>query len=146
MNINFNLNGIDIECHIDPATSLLLFLRSRGLFSVKHGCDLGECGACTVLLDSKAVNACLLLMPMVAGKNVETLEYLSQPGQLHPLQDQFLKRGAVQCGYCTPAQILALAALRRVCPEPDETQIRDALSGILCRCTGYVKPVEVLQS
>lgn len=146
MTIKFILNGAPVEADCEVDMTLLQYLRSQGLFSVKNGCDKGECGACSVLLNDRVHNACLLLMPMVEDCRIETIEGLNQPDQLLRIQEQFLNSGAVQCGYCTPSQILALTALMRLVEDPDETQIREALSGVLCRCTGYVKPVEAIKS
>ncbi len=142
MKIDFILNDRQVSLTANPATNLLELLRQQGLFSVKHGCDHGECGACTVLLNDKAVNACLLLVHTVIGKRVETVEQFSDHEYLHPLQDKFIDSGAIQCGFCTPGMILALEALYRKNPAAGEDQVRDALAGNLCRCTGYVKPVE----
>jgi aerobic-type carbon monoxide dehydrogenase small subunit (CoxS/CutS family) len=144
MKTEFTLNGAPCQAEVEPGVVLLDYLRSQGLMSVKHGCEDGECGACTVLLDGVAVNACLLLVAQVHGRSVETTEVLGSHGDLHPLQDSFLEEGAVQCGYCTPAMLLAAEALLRQKPHPTEPEIRDALSGVLCRCTGYVKPVRAI--
>ncbi len=145
MRISFNLNGRQVGVDTEPGRTLLEFLRARGLFSVKYGCDHGECGACTVLVDGRAQNACLLLMHTVHGKHVETLEAFEQQTDLTPLQEAFLEEGAIQCGYCTPGMMLSVEALLRENPEPDEDDIRDALTGNLCRCTGYFKPVEAVK-
>lgn len=142
MTIQFELNSRLIQAETKPGTTLLEYLRSIELYSVKHGCDHGECGACTVLLNDKAINACLILMPTLEGKKVETLESFSSHEDMHPLQDTFLKAGAVQCGFCTPGMIVSLEALDREDINADEENVRDALNGNLCRCTGYVKPVE----
>ncbi len=140
--IRFELNGRNVELSARPGETLLEVLRRQDLFSVKHGCDHGECGSCTVLINDRALNACLVLAHAVNGKRVETAESFSDHEHLHPLQEKFIATGAIQCGFCTPAMLLALEALRRETPEPTEEQVRDALAGILCRCTGYVKPVE----
>ncbi len=142
MQINISLNGQQLAIIVAPGETLLEVLRDQGYFGAKHGCDHGECGACTVLIDDKAVNSCLVLAHSADGKKVETIEGLGDHEQLHPLQEKFIASGAIQCGFCTPAMILALEALSRETTEPTEAQVRDALSGILCRCTGYVKPVE----
>ncbi len=142
MKIDFILNDLPVSLTAKPGANLLELLREQGLFSVKHGCDHGECGACTILLNDKAVNACLLLAHTVVGKRVETAEKFSDHKNLHPLQEKFIESGAIQCGFCTPGMILTLEALRRENPEPTEAAVRDALAGNLCRCTGYVKPVE----
>ena len=142
MNIQFELNGHLIEASASPGTTLLEYLRDEEVHSVKHGCDHGECGACTVLMDNKSVNACLVLMYTVNGRKIETLESFSTHQSLHPLQKDFLHEGAAQCGFCTPGMILSLEALDREDGEIDEAKVRDALNGNLCRCTGYVKPVK----
>ncbi|NQV43058.1 MAG: (2Fe-2S)-binding protein [Candidatus Marinimicrobia bacterium] len=142
MTIQFELNGRLVEANAAPGTTLLEYLRDEEVHSVKHGCDHGECGACTVLMDNKSVNACLILMYTVNGRKIETLESFSTHKELHPLQKDFLHEGAAQCGFCTPGMILSLEALDREDGATDEATIRDALNGNLCRCTGYVKPVK----
>ncbi len=142
MKVDFNLNGSTHSAQTAVGTTLLEYLREQGFFSVKHGCDKGNCGSCTVLIEGKAHNACLVLVASCAGRQVETLEHFNREQGLNSLQEAFLQAGAIQCGYCTPAMLLALEALYRNCPAPTETEIRDALSGVLCRCTGYAKPVE----
>jgi putative selenate reductase molybdopterin-binding subunit len=155
MIISLKLNGKAVEFEAAPGQSLLSALRAQGLFSVKHGCETGECGACTVLFDGKPMNSCILLAAQASGHSIETLESIGQhPEQgwrttagLHPLQQAFLESGAIQCGYCTPAMILAARQLLESNPDPSEEQVRDALSGVICRCTGYLKPVQaVLQA
>ena len=115
------------------------------MVSVKYGCNTGDCGVCTVLLDGEAVRSCLLLVPMVEGRRVETLESLGRPGRLHPIQQAFLDAGATQCGYCTPGMVLTVKAFLDRQPDPDREQILEALSGNLCRCTGYVKIVDAVK-
>ncbi len=146
------LNNSQLNLSTPPHTTLLRALRSVDHFSVKHGCETGECGACTVLLDGKPVNACLILAAQADGHRVETLEDLGEregkgwrasPG-LHPLQQAFVETGAIQCGYCTPAMLLAAKDLLDRNPRPTEADVREALSGVLCRCTGYLKPVEAI--
>jgi len=142
MKVQFELNGHLVEATHAPGTTLMEYLRGEELYSVKHGCDHGECGACAVLMDSISVNACLILMHTVSGRKIETLESFSTHEKLHPLQKSFLKEGAAQCGFCTPGMILSLEALDREGGKIEEAQVRDALNGNLCRCTGYVKPVK----
>lgn len=153
MRITFTLNGKPVALDVPAEATLLATLRERfGLFSVKHGCETGECGACTVLLDGEPVNSCVMLAAQVEGRRVMTIESLGEhpePGWrpskgLHPLQKAFVDTGAIQCGYCTPAMILAAKALLDRQSEPTEVQVREALSGILCRCTGYLKPVQAV--
>ena len=152
MIIRLDLNGVVREVNAAPGDSLLKALRRIGLFGVKHGCEGGECGACTVLFDGKPVNSCLILAVQAEGHQIQTIEASGQnPMQgwkvtagLHPLQQAFIETGAIQCGYCTPAQILAAQALLAENLQPTESQVREALSGVLCRCTGYVKPVQAV--
>jgi carbon-monoxide dehydrogenase small subunit len=116
-----------------------------GLFGTKDGCAEGECGACTVLLDGEPVNACLVLAGQAEGRQVVTIEGLAANGSLHPLQRQFVQAGAVQCGFCTPGLILSSLALLERFPQPDDEQIRQALTGNLCRCTGYAQILEAVK-
>jgi carbon-monoxide dehydrogenase small subunit len=120
------------------------FLRRLGLKSVKNGCDDGYCGACAVLVDGRAVNACLVFAARVTGCRVDTLEGLAREGVLHPLQRVALDLGAVQCGFCTPGIVMTAVDLLAHNPRPTEHAVRDALAGNYCRCTGYVKPVEAI--
>ena len=152
MKIVLNVNNKAHELDVDPGESLLQVLRRQGFFGVKHGCETGECGACAVLLDGKPVNTCVYLAVQAAGHNIETIEAVGQHPQqgwrttpgLHPLQQAFVENGAIQCGYCTPAMILAAKELLAREPNPSETDVRQALSGVLCRCTGYLKPVQAV--
>lgn len=142
MKIQFELNGRMTTAETSPGTTLLEYLRKKEqLYSVKHGCDHGECGACTVLVNDLSLNACLILMHSVKGKKIETLESLSDHQSFHPIQKAFLKAGAVQCGFCTPGMELSVEALRREEGPLSEETVQDALTGNLCRCTGYVKPI-----
>ena len=145
MTVGFILNGRQVTAEIHPGQTLLEYLRGVGIYSVKYGCDHGECGTCTVLVDGLAMNACLLLMPALENRQVETLEVLETDPALARLQQLFLDEGAIQCGYCTPGMLISLIALFRENPTPDEDTIREALTGNLCRCTGYVKPVRAAQ-
>ena len=153
MRIRFQLNGSLVETEVPPTMTLLALLRQRlGLMGVKHGCETGECGACTVLLDGAPINSCVMLAAQVDGRSLETIEALGEhPDQgwkesrgLDPLQQAFVETGAIQCGYCTPAMVLAAKALLQREPNPSEAQVRQALSGVLCRCTGYLKPVQAV--
>ena len=144
MKVEVLLNGQTKQIESAPHESLMAVLRRAGCWSVKHGCETGECGACSVLLDGKLVPTCILLAAQAEGHTVTTLESLA-PGQtLHPIQQAFIDAGAIQCGYCTPAMILAAQALLEAIPAPTESDVREALSGVLCRCTGYKKPVEAI--
>ena len=137
-------NGERRKAHAEARTTLLDLLREQGLRGVKHGCETGECGACTVLLDGRPVLACLTLALRAEGRQVQTVEGLGTPDALHPVQQAFVDTGAIQCGYCTPAMELCAKALLEAVPRPTEDEVRDALAGCLCRCTGYVKPVEAV--
>lgn len=141
--IRFSLNGALISRRTSPNKSLCDFLHDEvGLTGTKKGCDTGECGACTVLLDGKPVTSCLVLAPQVNGRDVITIEGLGNERKLHPLQEAFLELDAVQCGYCIPGMIVTLAAMLREIPDPSEEEIRRYLSGNLCRCTGYQQQVD----
>ena len=142
--ISFTLNNIITKYDGEPGVTLLEYLRHREIFSVKYGCDHGECGACTVLVDERAVNSCLILMPSLKDKTVETFEFLNDSAELTNLQQKFLTTGAIQCGYCTPGMLLSLVALFRQNGPPSEQDVREALAGNLCRCTGHVKPVKAV--
>jgi aerobic-type carbon monoxide dehydrogenase small subunit (CoxS/CutS family) len=142
--IEVTVNGSLRRAAASATTSLLEWLRHEGLTGVKHGCETGECGACTVLLDGLPVNACLTLAARAHGRLVETVESLGSPGRLHPVQSAFVDAGAIQCGFCTPAMELCAKALLDALPDPTEAEAREALAGCLCRCTGYVKPVEAV--
>ncbi len=140
------INDRPVELLIPPNRRLLDLLREDlDLTGVKEGCGEGECGACTVLLDGRPVNSCLVLAPEASGRKITTIEGLASAGRLHPLQEAFLEAGAVQCGYCTPGMILAAKALLEENPDPDEQTVKTAISGNLCRCTGYVKIVRAVR-
>jgi carbon-monoxide dehydrogenase small subunit len=144
--LTFTLNGQETTVLVSPDWNLLRLLREElELTGVKEGCGAGECGACTVLMDGLAVNSCLLPALEAEGKSVTTIEGLSSPdGKLHPLQQNFIEHGAVQCGFCTPGMIMSAAALLGENPAPDEDDIRRAISGNICRCTGYNQIVEAI--
>jgi aerobic-type carbon monoxide dehydrogenase small subunit (CoxS/CutS family) len=138
MHLDFILNGQSVSVEAAGGETLLSLLRDRlGLLGVKEGCGVGECGACTVLLDDRAVNACLVAAGKVRGRRVTTIEGLIRGETLHPLQEGFLKMGAVQCGFCTPGLILAAYSFLIEKPNPTRQEIVEGLSGNLCRCTGY---------
>jgi carbon-monoxide dehydrogenase small subunit len=143
--IQLKINGETAEVVVEPKTTLLHVLREDlGLTGTKEGCGIGDCGACTVLLDGKPVASCLTLAVEVRDREVLTIEGLSKDGELHPLQRAFIDHFAVQCGFCTPGMILSAKALLDRNPHPVEEEVRQALSGNLCRCTGYVKIVEAV--
>lgn len=144
--INLTINGEPVEAAVEPNTTLVQFLREDlGLTGTKHGCGLGDCGACTVILDGEPVNSCLVLAVQAHGRAVLTIEGLADNGVLHPIQQAFVDKGAIQCGFCTPGMILSAKALLDHNPKPTEIEIRTAISGNLCRCTGYQKIVEAVQ-
>jgi len=145
--ICFTLNGEPVDVHFAPYKTLLEVLREDlNHTGTKHGCELGECGACAVLVDGKPVLSCLLLALECDGKSVLTVEGLGAEGKLHPLQDAFADLGAAQCGYCTPGILVTAKALLDHHPYPTRDQIREALSGTLCRCTGYLQIFEAVEA
>jgi aerobic-type carbon monoxide dehydrogenase small subunit (CoxS/CutS family) len=145
--LTFVVNGRPVTVSTEPNVTLVDLLRDRlGLTGTKKGCGVGECGACTVLLDGQPVNACLTLAPSVDGRSVTTIEGVSPGEELHPIQQALLDAGAVQCGYCTPGMVLSLKALFDVSPRPERKDIVTAISGNLCRCTGYTKIIAAAES
>lgn len=141
------INGKEHEIVSGPGTTLVDVLRYElRLTGTKEGCGTGSCGSCTVLVDGKAVNSCLVIVGEVEGKDITTIEGLSRQGTLHPLQQAFISQGAVQCGFCTPGVILTAKAFLDSNPHPTESQIRQAIAGNLCRCTGYDKIVRAIMS
>ncbi|HEY0004080.1 MAG TPA: (2Fe-2S)-binding protein [Pyrinomonadaceae bacterium] len=144
--LEFTVNGEPLEVAFAPHKTLLEVLREDlGLTGTKHGCELGECGTCTVLLDGRAVLSCLVLGLDLDGRNVETVEGMAEGNQLHPLQTTFADLGAAQCGYCTPGFLLVAKELLKANASPDREEIKEALSGNLCRCTGYLKIYEAVE-
>jgi carbon-monoxide dehydrogenase small subunit len=144
--IQFKVNDESISLEVEPHWTLLRVIRDElGLTGTKEGCGEGDCGACTVLVDGRAVNSCLILAIDVDGKAITTIEGLAQGDKLHPLQKAFMEKGAVQCGFCTPGMILTAKALLDQNPHPTEEEIRFSIAGNLCRCTGYAKIVEAIQ-
>ena len=146
MRVELTVNGERRDADVWPGESLLFALRERfGLPGSKNACEQGECGSCSVLLDGKLVCACLVLAAQADGPDVVTVEGLGADGELHPVQDAFVRAGAVQCGFCTPGLVVAAAELLRRRPSPSDDEIREALSGNLCRCTGYQKIVDAVR-
>ncbi len=144
--LRLTVNGDPVELGVRDEETLLQVLRERlGLTGTKQGCDLGDCGSCTVLLDGEPVLSCLVLAATVEGRSVETIEGVAGADGLHPVQEAFDEVGAVQCGFCTPGMVLASKALLEKDPRPSRSEIRRALSGNLCRCTGYVKIVDAVE-
>ncbi|MDO4545124.1 MAG: (2Fe-2S)-binding protein [Bacillota bacterium] len=145
--ISFKLNGEDVEEYVQDNITMLDFLRKQmHLTGTKKGCGEGECGACTILLDGAAVDSCLMLAVEADGHEIVTIEGVQQDGVLHPLQQEFIDKWALQCGFCTPGMIMSALSLLHENPHPTELEIRDAIAGNLCRCTGYAKIVEAIDS
>jgi carbon-monoxide dehydrogenase small subunit len=146
LTISFVLNGKLVEIEVQPWQTALAVLRDQlGLTGAKEGCGIGECGACTIIVDGLAVNSCLMLAAQLDGRTVETIEGLGEEGHLHRLQESFLSHGAVQCGFCTPGMVMSAKALLDASARPDRAEIVEALSGNLCRCTGYAQIVQAVQ-
>ena len=144
MELGLQVNGRAQRWTIAPGDLLLDVLRRQGYFGAKRGCEKGECGACTVVVNGRAVNSCLMFAAQAEGADILTIEGLAEGEKLHPIQEAFLDHGAVQCGFCTPGMALSAKALLDRCPHPTEGEVREALAGNLCRCTGYLKPVEAV--
>lgn len=146
MRTNLEINGRKYEVDITPVTSLAELLREKlGLMGTKRGCDSGGCGMCTVVLDGKAVYSCMTPAWRAEARSVETVEGLEKDGKLNPLQEAFVKNSAAQCGYCTPGILMAANALLNSHRNPSEEDIRDALCGVICRCTGYLAYLESIR-
>lgn len=145
MEITLTINAQPHSVRVAPSETLLDLVRRLGYTSVKFGCGEGACGACTVILDGRPVNSCLVLAATAAGREVVTLESLGDTRRPHPLQEAFMAAGAIQCGFCTPGMILAAKALLDKNPFPSEDEIKEAIDGNLCRCTGYVQIVEAVK-
>ncbi|PAB59735.1 (2Fe-2S)-binding protein [Anaeromicrobium sediminis] len=146
INIEVNINGEDYRLEVEDDLRLIDLLRDKlHLTGTKEGCGEGECGACTVILDGKSVNSCLLLVAQVHGKRITTIEGLGDENNLHPIQRAFLEQGAVQCGYCIPGMVLSAKAFLDTNSTPKREEIREAISGNLCRCTGYEKIIDSIE-
>jgi carbon-monoxide dehydrogenase small subunit len=146
--ITLTINGVQRELLVSPNELLLNILRDRlGLTGTKYGCGIGECGACTVLVDGEPVLACITLAICLDGSDIITVEGMAQAdGRLHPIQESFLEHGAVQCGFCTPGMVMMAKSLLDENPSPTEEQIREHIRGNLCRCTGYTQIVKAIQA
>jgi carbon-monoxide dehydrogenase small subunit len=145
--IKITVNSKNYEMAVEPNQTLVEVLRNElGLTGTKVGCEMGDCGTCTVIMDGKAVNACLVLAVQADGREILTIEGLARDEALHPLQESFVMEGAIQCGFCTPGMIMSAEALLTESPDPNEAQIREGISGVLCRCTGYSKIVQAIKS
>lgn len=139
------INGKYMELEVNPDTRLVDLLRDKlELTGTKIGCGKGECGACTVVMNGKAVNSCLIPVMRAMNATIETIEGLATDGKLHPIQQAFVKHGAIQCGFCTPGMIMSTKALLDKHPNPNKEEVREALGGNICRCTGYVKIEEAV--
>jgi aerobic-type carbon monoxide dehydrogenase small subunit (CoxS/CutS family) len=145
MEITLSINSKRHTVEISPSETLLDLVRRLGYTSVKFGCGEGACGACTVILDGRPVNSCLVLAATAGGREVVTLEALGDTRRPHALQEAFIEAGAIQCGFCTPGMILSAQALLDKNPDPSEDEIREAIDGNLCRCTGYVQIIEAVR-
>lgn len=144
--ICLTINGKEYELAVSPNMTLADLLRQELLLTgTKKGCELGECGTCTVIMNGRAVNSCLVLAVQASGKDIITVEGLETEQGLHPLQEKFIENGAIQCGFCTPGMLLSAKTLLDKNPKPSEQEIRTAISGNLCRCTGYQKIVESIK-
>jgi aerobic-type carbon monoxide dehydrogenase small subunit (CoxS/CutS family) len=145
--VGLTVNGTLYELDVQPWETLLEVIRDRlGLTGTKEGCGLGECGACTVIMDGKTVNSCLVLAAEADGRQITTIEGLADSEKLHPIQEAFVENGGLQCGFCTPGMIMSAKALLDENPNPSEGEIRRAIAGNLCRCTGYTKIIESITS
>jgi carbon-monoxide dehydrogenase small subunit len=146
INIKFFFNGNQVHLETKPNRRLLDILREDfKLTGTKEGCSIGECGTCTVIMNGRAVNSCLVLAGQVDGAEIITIEQLAENGKLNSLQQNFLEAGAVQCGYCTPGMLMSATALLLENPEPTEEEIKEAIAGNLCRCTGYKQIIQAIQ-
>jgi carbon-monoxide dehydrogenase small subunit len=144
--ITVTVNGAQERLDVPSNMTLLQMLREKlALTGTKNGCEAGECGACTVLVDGQPVNSCMMLAVEAEGREIVTIEGLAPQGELSPLQEAFVEHNAVQCGFCTPGMVISATALLRRNPNPSENQIREALVGNLCRCTGYVRIIDAIQ-
>jgi len=145
--ISLTVNGKVYEVAVKPNQTLVDFLRGElDLIGTKKGCEVGDCGSCTVLMDGRPVNSCLVLVVQANGRKIQTIEGLEGPQGLHPIQKAFVDKGAIQCGFCTPGMILTAKSLLENNPRPDRGEIRKAISGNLCRCTGYQKIVDAIEA
>ena len=144
MDVELTINGTTDVYDADPADSLLDLLRREGYTGAKRGCDTGDCGYCTVIVDDEAVQTCVLPAKKADGSEVETVESLGEQGDLHPVQSAFVDNSALQCGFCIPGMIMNTTAALRENPDPTEQEAREAIEPVLCRCTGHKKPVEAV--
>ena len=144
--LTMKVNGEEVKVAVKPTWTLLRVLRQElGLTGTKKGCEQGDCGSCTIILDGRSVNACLVLALQAQSKEIETIEGMGTPDRLHRLQESFIKNGAVQCGFCTPGMLMSARAMLRESPSPNLQEIKRGISGNLCRCTGYTKILKAIQ-
>jgi len=144
-NIELKVNGKTLSLEVDPNRTLLEVIREEiGLTGTKRNCEKGVCGTCTVIMNNKSVNSCLVLAVEAQGKDILTIEGMETEGELHPIQKAFIEKGAIQCGYCTPGMVMSAKALLDRNPKPSELDVRKGIEGNLCRCTGYVKIVDAI--
>jgi len=147
INIKITVNGTEYQVQAAPDETLLDALRDKlGLTGTKRGCEVGECGACTVILDGSAVNSCLVLAAQAEGSDIRTIEGLAVNGELHPVQEAYLAHDAVHCGFCTPGMIMSSVSLLEKNPGPGENEIKEALAGNLCRCSGYKQIIDAVKA
>ncbi|MEM3421252.1 MAG: (2Fe-2S)-binding protein [Candidatus Hadarchaeum sp.] len=144
--LEFKVNGKKYSVEVKPNMTLLRLLRSLGFTEVKSGCEKGDCGTCAVLMDGEPVNSCLTLALQAQGKEITTVKGLGTMEKLHPIQEAFVKYGAIQCGFCTPGMVITAKAFLEKNPNPTREEIREAISGNLCRCTGYQKIVDAIEA
>lgn len=146
VSIKVKINGENKSFKVHPGEILADFLRSEGYLGVKKGCSTGDCGSCAVILNGRAVNSCLLFAAQIDGGELTTIEGIGTPENLHPLQEEMIKTGGVQCGFCVPGIIVSAKALLDKNPMPTKEEIKEAINGNLCRCTGYVKQIEAIEN
>ncbi len=144
--VEFNVNGTKVQAEFPAHVTLLHALRELGFVEVKNGCEKGDCGSCTVIMDGRTVNACLVLAVQAAGREITTVRGLGTADNLHPLQKNFVEKGAVQCGFCTPGMLLSAKSLLDENPHPSREEINEGISGNLCRCTGYSRIAEAIEA
>lgn len=146
MKIEFTLNKKKVVAEVESTERLIDLLRNKfNLMGTKEGCSIGECGACTILMDGKAVNSCLVLAEQIEGVEIITIEGIADGEKLHPLQENFIKAGAIQCGFCTPGMVISSYELLQENPDPTEEEIKEAIAGNLCRCTGYKQIIDAVK-
>ncbi len=144
--ITFRVNGQEVNTEAPAHTTLLYLLRDLGFTEVKNGCEAGDCGACTILMDGLAINACCALGVQAEGREIVTVKGIGTVDNLHPIQEKFIEHGAIQCGFCTPGMIVAAKELLDINPNPSRQEIKVGIAGNLCRCTGYVKIIDAIEA